>query len=117
MHADDIKGETSEESLNSIAKDNILVKTFKTVISKNNEIYLLYSDPNQMKLFDVKETDDVLAQRDFPSNKKYTDFSIPFHVVTLGSVHQPFFKQGDSALVVGEMFYLKDANNKVLALQ
>ena len=69
-------------------------------------------------MFDEKEKDDVLEQRDFTSdadeNKERT---INLHVVTLGAVHKSFLEQADSALVIDNMIYLKDADNKVLALQ
>ena len=55
-----------------------------------------------MKLFDVNEKENLLSQ------KTYDDGGIPLHVVKFGSVHQPFFKQMDSALVIKDMIYLKD---------
>ena len=42
---------------------------------------------------------------------------IPIHILPLEGLHKEFFKLPDSALVIGSMFYLKDAENRVLALQ
>ena len=46
-----------------------------------------------------------------------TTGDIPIHILPLPALHKEFFKQPESALVIGSNIYLKDAENRVLVLK